>query len=151
MNVISDSVTWHLLLLLLFDDNKVKMARKTEKKQKENPVGCTGEGKIWRGNKRKGYREDKTGTACSWVWRWGDPWDKSLLHWEFLGWRGERLAHMSQCSIWRVMLTACSITITFWLTDLTRCVWHLYIIIFGSNSYIISQEKKNVMPENTYI
>ena len=27
---------------LLFDDNKIKMA---EKKQKENPVGCTGEDK----------------------------------------------------------------------------------------------------------
>ena len=33
------------LLLLLFDDNKEKMARKPGKKQKENPVGCTGEGK----------------------------------------------------------------------------------------------------------
>ena len=30
-------------LLLLFDDNKVKMARKPGKKQKETPVGCTGE------------------------------------------------------------------------------------------------------------
>jgi len=29
----------------LFDDNKVKMARKPGKKQKENPVECTGEGK----------------------------------------------------------------------------------------------------------
>ena len=34
------------IILLLFGDNKVKMARKPEKKQKENPVGCTGEGKI---------------------------------------------------------------------------------------------------------
>ena len=32
-------------LLLLFDNIKVKMARKPGKKQKENPVGCTGEGK----------------------------------------------------------------------------------------------------------
>ena len=32
-------------LLLLFDDNKIKMASKPWKKQKENPVGCTGEGK----------------------------------------------------------------------------------------------------------
>ena len=31
--------------LLLFDDNKIKMARKPGKKQKENPVGCTGESK----------------------------------------------------------------------------------------------------------
>ena len=31
--------------LLLFDDNKVKMARMRRKKQKENPVGCIGEGK----------------------------------------------------------------------------------------------------------
>ena len=28
----------------MFDDNKIKMTRKTEKKQKENPVGCTGKG-----------------------------------------------------------------------------------------------------------
>ena len=27
------------------DDNKIKMARKLKKIQKENPVGCTGEGK----------------------------------------------------------------------------------------------------------
>jgi len=31
--------------MLLFNDNKIKMARKPGKKQKENPVGCTGEGK----------------------------------------------------------------------------------------------------------
>ena len=31
--------------LLLFNDNKMKMARKPGKKQKENLVGCTGEGK----------------------------------------------------------------------------------------------------------
>ena len=31
--------------LLLYDDNKVKMARKPGKKRKENPVGCTGEGR----------------------------------------------------------------------------------------------------------
>ena len=33
------------LLLLFFDDNKIKMVRKPGKKQKKNPVGCTGEGK----------------------------------------------------------------------------------------------------------
>ena len=32
-------------LVLLFDDNRIKMARKSGKKQKENPVGFTGEGK----------------------------------------------------------------------------------------------------------
>ena len=32
--------------LLLFDDNKVKIARKPRKKQKQNPVGRTGEGKT---------------------------------------------------------------------------------------------------------
>ena len=32
-------------MLLLFDANKVKMARKLGKKQKKNPVGFTGEGK----------------------------------------------------------------------------------------------------------
>ena len=28
--------------LLFFDDNKIKMASKQGKEQKENPVGCTG-------------------------------------------------------------------------------------------------------------
>ena len=28
--------------MLLFDDNKMKMARKPGMKQKENPEGCTG-------------------------------------------------------------------------------------------------------------
>ena len=43
---------------MLFDDNKIKMTRKPGKKQKENTVGCAGEGNI-----RKGSREDKTGTV----------------------------------------------------------------------------------------
>ena len=30
---------------LFFDDNKIKMARKRGKKQNENPIECTGEGK----------------------------------------------------------------------------------------------------------
>ena len=34
------------LFSLLFDDNKIKMARTPEKEQKENPARCTGEGKI---------------------------------------------------------------------------------------------------------
>ena len=50
----------HLFLgncwLLLFDDNKMKMARKPGKKQKENPVGCTGEGKRCKGNERRAQR-----------------------------------------------------------------------------------------------
>ena len=40
---------------LLFDD-KIKMARKAGKKQKENPVGCTGEGKRLKGSKRRVQR-----------------------------------------------------------------------------------------------
>ena len=40
-------------LLLFFDDNKIKMARKSGKKQEENPVRCTREGKRWKGIKRK--------------------------------------------------------------------------------------------------
>ena len=31
------------ILLLLLDDNNIEMTRKPGKKQKENPVGCTGE------------------------------------------------------------------------------------------------------------
>ena len=44
------------LLLLLFDDNKVKMTRKPGKKRKKNPVRSTEEGKIWKGNKRRVQR-----------------------------------------------------------------------------------------------
>ena len=33
-------------ILLLFDDNKIKKARKPEKKQKENQVECTDEKEI---------------------------------------------------------------------------------------------------------
>ena len=36
---------YFLLLCCCCDHNKIKMARKPGKKQKENPVGCTGEGK----------------------------------------------------------------------------------------------------------
>ena len=39
---------------------KIKIARK---KQNENPVGCTGEGKILKSNTREGSREGKTGTV----------------------------------------------------------------------------------------
>ena len=39
----------------MFDD-KIKMARKPGKKQKENPVGCTGKGKRWEGNMRRVQR-----------------------------------------------------------------------------------------------
>ena len=42
-------------LFLFFDDNK--MTRKPRKKQKANPVGCTGEGKRRKGNIREGSRE----------------------------------------------------------------------------------------------
>ena len=46
--------------LLLFGDNKIKMARKPGKKPKKNPV--TGKGERLKGNIREGSREDKTGT-----------------------------------------------------------------------------------------
>ena len=42
-------VAWyktHRQNMLLFEDNKIKIARKSGKKQKENPVGCTVAGKI---------------------------------------------------------------------------------------------------------
>ena len=41
----------------------VKIARKAGKKQKENPVGCTGEGKRWKGNIREGSRKGRMGTV----------------------------------------------------------------------------------------
>ena len=44
-------------MLSLFDDNKVKVARKLGKNPKENPVGALG--KVKDEN-----REDKTGTVC---------------------------------------------------------------------------------------
>ena len=49
---------WKTWGLLLHDDNKIKMARKPGKKQKENRVGCIGEGKRWKGN----IGEGMTGT-----------------------------------------------------------------------------------------
>ena len=39
------------------------MARKPGKKQKENPVGCTGEDKRCKGNTREGSTEGKTETV----------------------------------------------------------------------------------------
>ena len=36
-----------------------KMARKSGKKQKENPLGCIEEGKGWKGNIREGSGEGK--------------------------------------------------------------------------------------------
>ena len=40
------SHTWRnylmIYLVLLYDQNKIKMAREPENKQKENPAGCTG-------------------------------------------------------------------------------------------------------------
>ena len=53
----------YIELLLLFDDDKIKIARKTGKKQEGNPVGCIGEGKRCKGNIREGSREGKTGTV----------------------------------------------------------------------------------------
>ena len=48
-----------MLLLLLFDDNKVKMAREHGQKRKENSVWYIGEGKRLKGN----IREGETGTV----------------------------------------------------------------------------------------
>ena len=48
--------------LMLFDD-KIKMARKPGKEQKENPVGCTGEGKRSKGIISEGSGEGKTETV----------------------------------------------------------------------------------------
>ena len=39
------SRTIHIRIVDLFDDNKIKMARKHGKKMKENTVGCTREGR----------------------------------------------------------------------------------------------------------
>ena len=52
------------MLLFLFDDNKIKMARKPGKKLKENPVGCIGEGKDEKEIYEKGiYESFKTETV----------------------------------------------------------------------------------------
>ena len=44
-NILQFLLVEETVILLLFDDNKLKMARKPGKKQKENTVGCTGKGK----------------------------------------------------------------------------------------------------------
>ena len=49
------------LIVVAFDDNKRKMARKPGKKLKKNPVGCTGEGKRRKCNIGEGSKEGKTG------------------------------------------------------------------------------------------
>ena len=38
-----------------FDDNKKKMVRKPKKKDKKNPVGCTGENKRRKANFNRNY------------------------------------------------------------------------------------------------
>ena len=48
-------------MLLWFDDNKIKMARKSGKKQKENLAGCNGDGKRRKG--KVGSGEGETGTV----------------------------------------------------------------------------------------
>ena len=48
---------------MLLDNNKIKMAKKPGKKQKENPVSCSDEGKRWKGNIREGSSEGRTGTV----------------------------------------------------------------------------------------
>ena len=62
----------------LFNENNIKIARKQWKKQKKNSVGCTGEGKRWKGNIREGSREGNTRIFLElslevrwtlWVWR----------------------------------------------------------------------------------
>ena len=47
--------------MLLFDDNKGRLASMPGKTQKQNPVGCIEEGKRLIGNIREASREDKTG------------------------------------------------------------------------------------------
>ena len=54
-----------LIFQLLFDDNRIKMARKPGKKKKENPVGCKkkiykNENKVY---KNENLREGKTGSV----------------------------------------------------------------------------------------
>ena len=45
-HVFTHVISFSNYLLMLVDDNKIKMARKSVKKKKENMVGCTWEGKI---------------------------------------------------------------------------------------------------------
>ena len=48
----ASSIVWIIIeipaWLFLFDDNKIKMARKTGIKRKENPIRSTEEGKRWK-------------------------------------------------------------------------------------------------------
>ena len=46
----------------MFDD-KITMARKPRMMWKENPVGCTEEGRRWKENIREGLREGNMGTV----------------------------------------------------------------------------------------
>ena len=60
-NLVNPNQIWAVIItegksgtVFFYDDNKIKMARKPGKKQKENQVECTGEGKLWKGNIRDG-------------------------------------------------------------------------------------------------
>ena len=41
------------LLMMLFDDNEIKMARNPEKIVKKSQIGCNGWSKTWKGNTRE--------------------------------------------------------------------------------------------------
>ena len=66
MKYMRDPKDRNMSILLLFDDNMIKMARKPEKKQKENPVVRIGEGKKMKNKYKRRVnrsREGKTGTV----------------------------------------------------------------------------------------
>ena len=55
------------ILLLSFDDNKIKMARKSGKIEKENSVRCTGEVEIWDNIRREPF------------WSWVSAWVRTVM------------------------------------------------------------------------
>ena len=69
LTTIEFSVDW----MWLFDDNKIEMAREPGKRRIENLVGCTGDGKRWKGNINDGPREGKTGTVLELSLEVSDP------------------------------------------------------------------------------
>ena len=73
--VLSRQACWlRCRLLLLFDDNKIKNGKKA-REEIEGKSGRMHRGRcmhILKQEIREGYRADKTGTVCSWVWWWDD-------------------------------------------------------------------------------
>ena len=78
---------------------------------------------------REGYGEDKTGTACIWVWRWGDSCEVIYYHNCFL-----------MCNLekwWWVIIiyTFYSCVIEYFLLDIEIDLKYWYLVLLKTMNY----------------